>query len=111
MVDFRLIFEPLYTCRSIRRRTDVGRAKAAKEKLDGLVDQARDVAIEFDAIEECEYHPGTFISLLDPSAEEAAHAKFREMAEGGELECSVEDARKAMDTAITETGTECGSCP
>jgi len=85
----------------------------AKEELvgqDSLYLTAQGIAVEAKAIEECEYHSGTYLSCDDQDAEKMAYAIGTNKTKRGELNFKREELMDAIKTAISDAGEECYSC-
>ena len=88
----------------------MGRQKDELARLEGLNQTAQQIAVEAGAIEECEDHPGTFISRDDSEAEKMAYAIGTNKIKTGELVCERKELMDAIKSAIDDAGDECYSC-
>ncbi len=88
----------------------MGRQKEELARLEGLYTYAQAIAVQAGAIEECEYHPGTFLSLDDTDAEGSVYAIATNKIKNGEISCKREELMDAIKDAITDAGDECYAC-
>lgn len=88
----------------------MGRQKEELARLEGLYAHAQEIAVQAGAIEECEYHPGTFITRDDTDAEKKAYAIATNKIKNGEISCKREELLDAIKSAIGDAGEECYSC-
>lgn len=61
------------------------RQKEELARLEGLYSHAQEIAVQAGAIEECEHHPGTFITCDDDDAEKNTYALATNKIKNGEI--------------------------
>ncbi|WP_159558224.1 hypothetical protein [Alcanivorax sp. S71-1-4] len=88
----------------------MSRQKEELARLEDLYSTAQAIAMESEAIEECESHPGTFITCGDAEAEKMAYAIAENKRKNGELPYRREELMDAIKAAINDAGLECHSC-
>ena len=88
----------------------MGRLIEEIARLDSLYTYAQEIAVQAGAIEECEYHPGTFIIRDDTEAEKKAYAIATNKIKSGAISCTREELMDAIKTAMSDAGPECYSC-
>lgn len=78
---------------------------------EGLISTAQEIAVEAGALEECENHPGTYISMMDSDAEKLAYAYGSKAVNDGVA--GTDDHKKfsaAMESALLTGGDSCPCC-
>lgn len=88
----------------------MGAVKHEMARLEALEGHARDIAVKARAIEECERHPGTFLSCDDIDANNRAYAMGTKKIKSGVLSCERQELMDAIKKAITDTSDVCHSC-
>lgn len=84
--------------------------KEQAEEREHLLMIALDVAVKARAIEECKYHPGTYIDLDDDEAKNRAYAIGTNMIKSGEINAKREKLMDAIKSAFGNAVDECYSC-
>jgi len=80
------------------------------ERKDGLENAAIAIAIKTGVIEECEFHPGTYVDLGDDEAEKNAYAVGMSMLKNGEIDFKRDELKVAIKSAFDNAGDGCYSC-
>ena len=80
------------------------------EELEQLHIIATGIAVKSGAIEECEYHPDTYIDLDNDEAKSKAYAIGTNMIKKGEISFERKRLMDAIKSAIDDAGPECYSC-
>ena len=80
------------------------------EEREDLYNIAIEIAVKARAIEECEYHPGTYIDLDDEEAKSKAYAIGTNMIKSGEINVKREKLMDAIKSVLDDAGLECYSC-
>ena len=88
----------------------MGRQKEELARQEGLYHIAQEIAVTAGAIEECDKHPGTYLSSDDQDAEKKAYAIGTNKIQAGELDFNREELMDAIKTAINDAGEVCYSC-
>jgi hypothetical protein len=88
----------------------MGPAKREFERIESLYSIAQVVLVRAKAIEECEYHDGTFIDHDNDDALKTAYAMGTNMVKRGEVDGTREEFREAIASAYADAGLECPSC-
>lgn len=78
---------------------------------EGLISVAQEIAVQAGALEECENHPGTYISMMDSDAEKRAYAYGANAVKNGTA--GTDNHKKfsaAMQIALQSGGDSCPTC-
>ena len=80
------------------------------EEKEYLYDLAKEIAVKARAIEECGYHPDTYIDLDDEEAKSRAYAIGTNMIKNGDINVKRRKLMEAIKNVLNDAGPECYSC-
>lgn len=67
-------------------------------------------AVETGAIEECDVHPGYFMTALDEELERRLYAIAEKMHQEGELRATLQKVRDMVKAVLEDAGIDCAEC-
>ena len=88
----------------------MGIVKRDMERIEGLESQGMGLLIKTGAVQECPFHPGTFINQEDDEAVQHAYALGANAVKAGEADGDFKEMSAAIHAALANAGDECPSC-